>query len=143
MLATFAPRFIDAKLFWIQAQYDSFVLQFILRLPCITKGKTGPYSYTFEKCKPHQLLPMDFTRSVLLEQVLYPLVKQGHSVWSNACVWHSVISENTIYFSDNQKASVQGKNITIQEALESYVFDNEKINEIDAYPWPYNRGCAF
>ena len=67
----------------------------------------------------------------------------GHSVWSNACAWHGSIGVNAMYYSDKQRASVGGKKLTIQEAVEKFVFENERIVEIDEYTWPYNTACAF
>lgn len=48
-----------------------------------------------------------------------------------------------MYYSDKQRASVGGKKLTIQEAVEKFVFENERIVEIDEYTWPYNTACAF
>ena len=31
----------------------------------------------------------------------------------------------------------------MNEAVESYVLENEDINSIDKYTWPTNRACAF
>lgn len=99
--------------------------------------------HTLATCKPNQKVGIDFIRSLLLQQILYPLAESGHSVWSNACVWHGALPRSDIYYSDSQRASVGGKQLTVQEAVEMFVFDDEHIEEIDAYSWPYNSECAF
>ena len=65
-----------------------------------------------------------------------------YSVWSNACVWHGALMSN-MYISDKMRAAVGGQKLTIQEAVEKFVFEDEVIEEIDAYSWPYNSECAF
>ena len=41
------------------------------------------------------------------------------------------------------RASTAGRKLTIQEAVEKFVFEDEQVVEIDPYPWPYNAECAF
>ena len=76
---------------------------------------------------PSQKVAVDFVRSTLLHKVLYPLVEKGHSVWSNACVWHLGLSRSDVYYSEKQRAAVGGRQLTMQEAVEKFVFDEEVI----------------
>ena len=82
---------------------------------------------TLEKCLPNQKVAIDKTRSFLMQKALYPLVENGHSVWSNACVWHTSLIRSNMYYSDMQRAAVGGQQLTIQEAVEKFVFNDEVI----------------
>ena len=35
------------------------------------------------------------------------------------------------------------KGVTMQEAIYQFVFQNNKVVEIDLLPWPGNAACAF
>ena len=98
--------------------------------------------WTLKTCRPSQKVGIDFIRSVMMHK-LRGFAEKGHSLWSNACVWHGALPRGNMYYSDRQRASVGGQQLTIQEAVEKFVFDDEVIEEIDAYSWPYNRECAF
>lgn len=60
---------------------------------------------------------MDFLRSVLIQTVLEPFSKKGHSVWSNACSWSTSLQRTNIYYSDKQRAAVDGQSLTVSEAV--------------------------
>jgi hypothetical protein len=75
---------------------------------------------------------------ILIDQALKPALSLGQSIWSNACVWHNALSNSGVYYSNKQRASVEGLKLTAQEAVENFIFDGKTINEIDAYQWPYN-----
>ena len=94
------------------------------------------------ECSSIEKLGLDLVRASFLENVISPIAEKGHSVWSNACTWHGIIMRNDQYYSENQRTA-SGEKLTIQEAVEKFVFDNEKIVEIDEYTWPFNTGCAF
>ena len=96
---------------WLQPQYDLFVLKFILGVDCITKGEVVD---TLKDCLPNQKVGLDFVRSSLLMTVLYPLAEEGHSVWSNACVWHTGLPKTDIYSSDKIRSAVGGSKMTMQ-----------------------------
>ena len=85
---------------------------------------------------------MDFWRAMLIQGILQPLVEQGHSVWSNACVWSSGLGRSYIYFSEANKV-IRGVKRSMNEAVDSYVLENQDIHSIDKYTWPTNRACAF
>ena len=130
----------NSKFLWIQSQYDMFLMKRVFYVSCITEGET---TYTLSECLPSQIVAIDLTRSFLLQKTLYPLSERGHSVWSNACVWNGALMKSSMYFSDKLRAAVGGRKLTIQEAVEKFVFEDEIIEEVDAYSWPYNSECAF
>lgn len=37
----------------------------------------------------------------------------------------------------------EGKGLNVKNAVEKFVFDNEKITSIDIIPWPLNKACAY
>ena len=74
-------------------------------------------------------------------KALNPLAEKGNSVWSNACGWHIGLLRDETYANEAFK-TVDGS-MTIQQAVEDYVFKGKKFVNIDKYSWPYHRECAF
>ena len=114
MLASHAIDHLESKLLWIQPQYDFLMLKQVLQVKCITEGEF--VDSTLATCRPSQKVGIDFIRSLLMHK-LQGFVEKGHSVWSNACVWHGALPRNDIYYSDRQRASVGGQKLTIKEAV--------------------------
>ena len=69
------------------------------------------------------------------------LIKNGHSIWSPACSFHGT----TIYSKDYNSyiLKTSENDLTSQDAVEAFVFQDKGIVNIDQYPWPSNRRCAF
>ena len=71
---------------------------------------------SLDTCTHNQKAGIDFVRSIIMMK-LKDFVENGHSVWSNACVWHSALPYSQLYYSDKQRAAIDGGKLTIQEAV--------------------------
>ena len=52
-----------------------------------------------------------------------------------------MIAFDAFYESPNEKVP-ETKGLTMQEAIYSFVFENNKVVQIDTDPWPKNGACA-
>jgi len=68
-------------------------------------------------------------------------LKYGHSIWTISCVWHAGMIED-IYDSPLQKVP-KDTGRTMRSAVESYVFEDKRIEAIDFFSWPANTPCAY
>jgi uracil DNA glycosylase len=70
------------------------------------------------------------------------LVLGGHSIWTISCCQHSYACYGGFYNVSAQKVPpVTGS--TVAQAIERFVFDNERVVLVDQDPWPKNQACAF
>ncbi len=77
-----------------------------------------------------------------MEEIVPRLLKAGHSLWSSSCSWHAEMMNKTIYDSDLQRVpAVTG--LKMREAVENFVFNGSRINNVDYKPWPSNEPCAY
>ena len=69
------------------------------------------------------------------------VINDDYSFWSIACSNHVYACLNDFYDSSNQK--VPGKNgFTVHDAIEAFVFKNQRVLAVDTSGWPANSGCA-
>ena len=125
-----------------QPQYDTYMIGLLLGKTCINFDEASSI-FSPKDCSTMDILEMDIIRSNMMLNVLNPLEKEGHSVWSNACGWHVGLNREKIYNSDSYRAAMNGSRWTLMQAVEEFVFEGETVVEIDAYSWPYNTACAF
>ena len=140
----FSPKivqYLDTKMLWLNAQYDSFLLQNVLQVGCLLNS--DPSTFSPKNCTPPELLLLDYYRGLVSTHVLRELAKQGHSIWSNACSWHGIAIDSEIYDNWRVKAPFYGRRRTAKQAVEDFVFKDQKVMDIDQFPWPSNRLCAF
>lgn len=75
-------------------------------------------------------------------QFLNKLLERGHNIWTISCCWHATSEFDKFYESPLQKVP-QTRGNTMQEAVYSFVFENNKVVDIDVDPWPMNAACAY
>lgn len=64
-----------------------------------------------------------------------------NSVWTISCCAHSFACYEERYENNLVKIpAVEG--LTVKDAVEGFVFDDQRISSIDQVPWPYNVPCA-
>ena len=140
----FSPKVIqyfDTKMLWLNAQYDSYITKNVLQVGCLLDS--DPSTFTPKNCTPPELLLLDYYRGLISTHVLGELAKKGHSIWSNACSWHGIAADSEIYDNWRVKAPFYGRRRTAKQAVEDFVFKDQRIMDIDQFPWPSNRMCAF
>jgi hypothetical protein len=115
---------LESKLLILQPQYDTNAITRRLGIGCLTEGESKK---TLKECSPAEIIMMDALRMALITQAFKKAVKEGQSVWSNACAWHTALPQNDVYYSDKQRASVDGAMLTAQQAVEKFIFDRETI----------------
>lgn len=106
LFTQYALQYLEAKMLWLNWQYDEYIIRQVLASDCLTEGTTG---YTLKKCTPFQLVFFNLYRGVVKTQVMDPLLERGHSVWSIACSWHTGVFYSEIYYSNRQKAPYYGE----------------------------------
>lgn len=74
--------------------------------------------------------------------VVNTLVENGHSYWTIGCCQHSYACFADFYNVTSQKVP-QMTGSTVAEAIDRFVFKNERVVIIDKDPWPANQPCAF
>ena len=141
LFAPKGPLHLNTKMLWLNSQYDFFMIKEIMKIDCLLE--TGPKVFSPKNCSPPEILIMDYYRGLINTHVLGELAKQGHSIWSNACSWHTVTVLSKIYDNWRVKAPFYGRRRTAKQAVEDFVFKNQKIMDIDRFPLPSNRLCAF
>ena len=67
----------------------------------------------------------------------YTMVSR-HSAWTIGCSNHGYTFEDQDY--NNPKQAVNG--MTVKQAVESFVFENQRIMQLEQNDWPANTGCA-
>ena len=73
---------------------------------------------------------------------LKKLLEKGHNIWTISCSWHAVIQFDRFYESPLQKVP-ETSGLTMQEAIYQFVFQNNKVLQIDVESWPANEACAY
>ena len=66
------------------------------------------------------------------------LHEERNSVWAISCANHCYGQQTRFYNSALQKVN----NDTVKAAVESFVFDQKRIVDLDDLPWPHNVGCS-
>lgn len=75
-------------------------------------------------------------------KIVNTLVQNGHSFWTISCCQHSYACYAGFYNVTTQKVpSLTGS--TVAQAIERFVFNDERVVIIDNDPWPSNQPCAF
>jgi hypothetical protein len=105
---------IETKLLFIQSQYDTDVIKLFLPIDCVSQGNL---QFTLKKCSSRELLQLDLYRGIVQAQVLDVLIKNGHSVWSNACAWHVATLFSYMYYNPNFYSPYYGNHTTVKEAV--------------------------
>ena len=80
-------------------------------------------------------------RSVYMKTV-DTLVEAGHSIWTMACCQHSYACYQPFYNVSTQKVP-ELTGATVAEAIDRFVFHDERVVIVDQKPSPNNEPCAF
>ena len=129
---------MDSKVMFLNSEYDSIALEDTLNITCLKKTPTGK---TPVNCSESTILVIqDYRREWM--KIVAQLTSQNHSIWTIACCYHSYACWGDYYNNQSQKVpGVTGS--TVAEAIDSFVFKDQRVVLVDADPWPSNKPCAF
>ena len=71
-----------------------------------------------------------------------PLLKNNHSIWAISCSWHAQMYVGSVYNSNLQRVPKE-TGFTMRKAVEQFVIDNNKVEQMDKEAWPANTPCAY
>lgn len=63
------------------------------------------------------------------------------SSWTIGCSQHGYSYEKQFYNSDTERVPAKS-GVTIKQALNAFVFGQQRVHAEEEYPWPSNSGCA-
>lgn len=136
-------HFLKGKFLIINSQYDSYIIKNIMQQDCLRDGLTMK---TLSSCGVKQLFHIERYRKRYLAMINgFLQINPTSSIWSIPCSEHVVASKNDFY--NNARLAVPGlgdtHRSTIRQAVQKFVFQNERIISFDLVPWPYNWRCAY
>jgi hypothetical protein len=74
--------------------------------------------------------------------IVEKLVAAGHSIWTIACCQHSYACYDNFYNVDEQRVPPL-TGLIVAQAIEKFVFDNERVILVDEGPGPRTKSALF
>eukprot|EP00825_Cyclidium_porcatum_P022840 TRINITY_DN25101_c0_g1_i2.p1 TRINITY_DN25101_c0_g1~~TRINITY_DN25101_c0_g1_i2.p1 ORF type:complete len:308 (+),score=42.28 TRINITY_DN25101_c0_g1_i2:156-1079(+) len=149
--------FIETNLFIIHSEYDAWFIPNSLGIDCIN-------NLTLKSCSNSQMNDINNYRSEIINKLAETIsIRPNWGVWSPACVYHVLTSEQT-FNSSIYEIPMQSGN-TLAESIDAWIKSEFKKNNesqsllysrklleeednnsnayIDTAQWPNNAPCAF
>ena len=123
---------------FISSQYDPIGIEDTMGIHCMKSGKSGS---TLSNCSDTNMNFINGYRNKFIQDI-QQLIKHNHSIWTISCCQHSYACYHNFYNVSSQKIP-ENTGSTVAEAIDRFVFHNERVVLVDQDPWPKNEPCAF
>ena len=120
----------------ISSEYDTWAINNTLGFDCLKLGSSG---WTLSDCKQSEMTYIETYRAKFKTYISYFLNIEKNSAWTIGCSNHVYPIYDMFY--NDEKEEVKG--IKLKDALERFVFNEERVIEVESEPWPANTGCAY
>lgn len=131
-------EFLESQVLFINSKYDAVGLEMSMNISCMKNGASGK---TLKYCSEQEMELIEHYRASY-QQTAATLVEHGHSLWTISCCQHSYACYAGFYNVSAQKVP-QLVGSTVADAIERFVFGNERVVAVDQVDWPANEPCAY